>query len=373
VYATRGASVSPVREGKTGTLDSRRMTHLTPSPAPGGENPFPRDTSPRIPEVPGNFEPPPWARGPNTQTVLGRLLRPRQTPSLRRERWTTPDGDFVDLDFTPDVDPSSPMVLVLHGLEGSSRRGYVRTALEAARRRGLGGVALNFRGCSGEPNIAPRAYHSGETGDPAFVLEQLHRRFPDRRFGAVGFSLGGNVLLKLLGEPSSAASPWLDAAVAISVPFDLAAGANRLESTRWGRLYARHFLRSLKAKVRDRRPTLRGRIDVDRTLSSTTIREFDDACTAPLHGFHNAGHYYEESSAAAYLSSIRTPTLLIHAMDDPFLPEEAVPRDRIDGNPHLVKRFSDLGGHVGFVQGAPWAPRFWAEEAAAAFLTKILA
>jgi predicted alpha/beta-fold hydrolase len=323
------------------------------------------------PESSAGFRPPRWARGPNTQTLLGRALRPRGVTDLRRERWTTPDGDFLDVDFTRDADPSSPLILVLHGLEGSSRRGYVLSTLEAIQRSGLGGVALNFRGCSGQSNVRPRAYHSGETSDPTFVLDRLRLRFPGRQFGAVGFSLGGNVLLKLLGE-GGRASRWLDAAVAISVPYDLAAGAHRLEDTRWGRLYARHFLRSLKSKIRDRAHILREKIDLDRTLESVTLREFDDACTAPLHGFRDAAHYYQESSSAAYLASIRTSTLLIHAMDDPFLPAGSVPLKHIDGNPHLAKQFSAFGGHVGFVHGAPWTPRFWAEERAAAFLAETL-
>jgi len=323
---------------------------------------------PRLSKPENDFRPPLWARGPNAQTLLGRVLRPRRSPDLHRERWTTSDGDFLDLDFTPDTDPASPLVLVLHGLEGSSRRGYVLAALAAARRRGAAGVALNFRGCSGQPNLGTRAYHSGETADPVFVLERLRERFPGRPFGAVGFSLGGNVLLKLLGESGPGARRWLDAAVAISVPFDLAAGAAQLETTRWGRLYSRHFLRSLKGKVRDRARILREKVDIGRTLDSRTLREFDDALTAPLHGFRDADHYYEASSAAAHLENVRVPTLLIQSMDDPFLPERAVPAEHIRGNPFLTCRFSARGGHVGFVCGTPWSPRFWAEDEAISFL-----
>jgi hypothetical protein len=304
--------------------------------------------------------------------VLGRLLRPREAEGLRRERWTTPDGDFLDLDFTEDPDPSGPLVLILHGLEGSSRRGYVLMALAAARRCGLAGVALNFRGCSGEPNLAPRAYHSGETGDPSFVLGELRRRFPDRRIGAMGFSLGGNVLLKLLGEWGADADGRLDGAVAISVPYDLAAGARQLEATTWGRLYGRHFLRSLKRKTRSRAPLLEGRVSLARAFASRTMREFDDALTAPLHGFRDARHYYEDSSAASHLCGIRVPTLLVHALDDPFLPPHMLPTATIERNPYLTPAFSRRGGHVGFMGGTPWAPSFWAEEVAASFLTETL-
>ncbi|HZD04378.1 MAG TPA: hypothetical protein VE173_05660, partial [Longimicrobiales bacterium] len=198
------------------------------------------------PFTPPRFRPPWWARGPHVQTLLGKVLRPGRGPALRRERWTTSDGDFLDLDFTADPDPSAPLVLVLHGLEGSSRRGYVLVALEALRRRGLAAVALNFRGCSGEANRVPRAYHSGETGDPGFVLEELRRRFPHRFMGGLGFSLGGNVLLDLLAEWGEEARGRIDAAAAISVPYDLEAGARLLERTGWGRVYAGCFLRSLR-------------------------------------------------------------------------------------------------------------------------------
>lgn len=318
------------------------------------------------------FRAPAWARGPHAQTILGRALRRGRVAGLRRERWPTPDGDFLDLDLTDDPEPEAPLVLVLHGLEGSSRRGYVQEALRAVRRRGMAGAALNFRGCSGEPNRLPRAYHSGETGDPALVVERLAERFPERPLGALGFSLGGNVLLKLLGEGRGGSRGRIDAAAAVSVPYDLAAGARLLERTRWGRLYGRWFLRSLRAKVRRKARLLDGRVDLRAALASRTLRAFDDALTAPLHGFRDADHYYAESSAARYLEGVRIPTLLVHAEDDPFLPAEVLPDDQVERNPWLTPAFVPRGGHVGFVDGAPWAPRFWAEESAAAFLAASL-
>ena len=186
-------------------------------------------------------------------------------------------------------------------------------------------MVLNFRGCSGTPNRNPRAYHSGETGDPAFVLRGLRRRFPRRPLGALGFSLGGNVLLKLLAEERDGAGE-VEAAAAVSVPYDLAAGVAVLEGTRLGRLYARHFLRPLRRKVRERRTLLEPFIDDDAADAARTLREFDERVTAPLHGFADADAYYAESSSGPRLGRIRTSTLLLHARDDPFLPRDALPR-----------------------------------------------
>lgn len=316
------------------------------------------------------FRPAWWASGPHAQTLAGKFLRPRLTLELERERWETPDGDFLDLDVAPDPlhDGGGPLVLVLHGLEGSSRRRYALVAYRELARRGIRAVGLNFRSCSGEPNRLPRAYHSGETGDLAFVLARLAARFPDRPLGALGFSLGGNVLLKFLGQEGTRGGEWLQAAVAISVPYDLSEGATCLESSAMGRLYSRYFLRSLRAKTRLKAGLLAGRVSVDTVVAARTIREFDDLATAPLHGFQDAAHYYRQSSSAQYVDAVRVPTLLLHALDDPFLPARAVPFRAIQGNPALLPGFVRRGGHVGFVEGLPTSPRFWAEEEAARFL-----
>jgi hypothetical protein len=291
---------------------------------------------------------------------------------LRRERLALPDGDFLDLDWAclPGR-PEEALVVVLHGLEGSARSGY---ALEASRqlgRHGVAAVGLNFRSCSGELNRGPRLYHSGETEDLRFVVAALRARYPEARIGAVGFSLGGNVLLKYLGEEGQRAAgqrrDGIEAAVAVSVPYDLAASA---EFTERGvaRLYVRRLLRSLRAKVRARRADLGPFLDLPRTLAARTFREFDDAATAPLHGFLDADDYYARSSSAAYLGAIRVPSLLIHACDDPFLPPSAVPRDAAAANPSLQPMFAPHGGHVGFVAGPPWRRSYWAESRAAAVL-----
>jgi hypothetical protein len=315
------------------------------------------------------FLPAAWAVGPNAQTLVARVSRSPFGPAYTRERLVTPDGDFLDLDWGADPSPEAPIVLVLHGLEGSSDRRYVRSVCRGLLAAGIRPAALNFRGCSGTPNRTARSYHSGETSDPGWVLARLRERYPDRRFGALGVSLGGNVLLKLMGERDDGGAESLDAAVAMSVPYDLSAGCDLLERTAWGRLYTRYFLRSLQTKVRLKRSLLEATdLDLDAVLAATTIRQFDDSLTAPLHGFRDSTEYYAESSSAAYLRRVRVPTLLLHAVDDPFLPPESIPVAQARANPRLHLELQTSGGHVGFLEGSPWRPRLWADEEAVRFL-----
>src|SRR5688500_5573473 len=238
--------------------------------------------------VPRPFRAPFWARNRHLQTLAGKFLRPVPELPLRRERWETPDGDELLLDFTEDAGPEAPLVLVLHGLEGSARRPYALLSYAALRRRGLAAVGLNFRSCGGEPNRLARSYHSGETGDPRWVLERLHARWPGRRLGALGFSLGGNVLLKLLGDAGDSARELVGAAAAISVPFDLSAGSDELESGPMVRAYARHFLRSLVDKVVAKADLVAPLVELEAVRGVRTMREFDHRATAPLHGFAGA-------------------------------------------------------------------------------------
>lgn len=326
------------------------------------------------------FRPAWWLPGPHLQTVGARLLRGRRGVVLHRERLETPDGDFLDLDFAAvgglsweASDPGRPLALVVHGLEGSATSKYACETYWALAREGIRPVGMNFRSCSGEMNRTPRLYHSGETGDLALVVELLAHRFPNAPRAAVGFSLGGNVLLKYLGERGDGARASLDTAVAISVPFDLSAGADKLERG-LGPLYAAFFLQKLKRKTRAKVALIDGRCDVRAALSARTMRAFDDAATAPLHGFAGAEDYYRRSSSAQYLDRVRVPTLLIHADDDPFLPSHAVPREAVRSNPHLTAVFSNRGGHVGFVTGRwPWSLTFWAEALAARWVAERLA
>lgn len=315
------------------------------------------------------FQPAWWLPGGHTQTLAGKFLRPRSVPPLERRRIETPDGDFLDLDFSVGGDSSRPLVIVLHGLEGHSRRGYALSSYSSLERAGLAAVGLNFRSCSGEPNRRPRFYHSGDTDDLAFVLGYLSERFPRRVLGAIGFSLGGNVLLKGIGEPRDDGPLPLRAAAAISVPYDLSAGASLLEESMMGRIYSEYFLRRLKGKARQKRGLLDGVIDVEATLSARSLRAFDDVATAPLHGFADANDYYSRSSSGGFLKGIRTPTFLIHSRDDPFLPESALPTTEVEDNPFISMKLTARGGHVGFVEGSiPSRAHFWAEDEAARFL-----
>jgi hypothetical protein len=288
---------------------------------------------------------------------------------LTLERIETPDEDFLDLAWMPESDPTAPLVLLLHGLEGHTERGYMIQTCLALADRGMRAVGLNFRGCSGEPNRQPRLYHSGETEDTAFVLGLLRRRFPSRPLMAIGFSLGGNVLLKYLGEQGAKNTARLSAAVAVSVPYDLSAGAKILEGGGMARIYSHYFLRSLKNKVRAKRDVIGKVIDLDAVLASRTLRDFDDAATSKLHGFGGAEDYYRKSSSGRFIESIRVPTLLIHSRDDPFLRLADVPRSTIEASPFLRLILTEGGGHVGFFEGGPpWNPSFWMEEQCSSFL-----
>ncbi len=319
------------------------------------------------------FRPAVWARGPHTQTLMARLLRPRDEPAMVRERISTPDGDFLDVDWGPDPGDSAPVVLVIHGLEGSATRSYVLNVCRELLARGLRAVAMYLRGCSGEANLLPRAYHSGETGDINQVLDLIRRIHPGRALGAWGFSLGGNILLKLLGERDDGGPGAVDSAVAMSVPYDLAAGCAFLEDTQMGRAYTRYFLRSLKGKMASKAELTGKTLDLARVAATRTIREFDEVATAPLHGFRDASAYYSECSSAGFLPQVRTPTLLLHSLDDPFLPATALPEAAMRQNPHLTAIITNRGGHVGFLEGNPLRPRFWADETGADFLAERLA
>ena len=313
------------------------------------------------------FRPAWWLRNPHAQTFAGRYLRSRAAFPLERRRIGTPDGDFLDLDQAPAPAPGAPVVVLLHGLEGSARRGYMSEMFHHLFVRGLRGVGMNFRGCGGEPNRVPRFYHSGETGDLAHVVAELSARHPGCPIGAAGFSLGGNVLLKHLGERGH--DSGLAAAVAVSVPYDLAGCAARLSGGLAGRTYGSHFLRALKRKVRAKRGLLEGAVDVERVLAARTLIDYDDALTAPLHGFAGADDYYDRADARRHLADIRVPTLLVQSRDDPFLREGTIPEAEAAANPHLTAAITDRGGHLGFVEGAfPWRRRFWAERTAAEFL-----
>jgi uncharacterized protein len=329
--------------------------------------------------LPGRaFRPAWWLAGAHPQTVWGRLARGPRLFSYARETLETPDGDELLVDRL-DGPVGSPILLVLHGLEGSSYSVYVQGLLRLAGSRGWRGAALNFRSCARDPkhpgrmlpNRRPRLYHSGETSDLDLVVRSLAAREPGVAVLAVGVSLGGNVLLKWLGENSG--QVFVRAAAAISTPYDLAAGARHLELG-LGRVYTAALLSTLRVKALEaarRFPEAAVRIDVARARRARTFRAFDDAATAPLHGFAGADDYYTRSSSIRFLPEILTPTLCVSSLDDPFLPGDIVERARQDAPAAVHFAVTEKGGHVGFVGGAtPWKANYWAEEKAVEWLAE---
>jgi predicted alpha/beta-fold hydrolase len=279
----------------------------------------------------------------------------------RRERWDTPDADFIDVDFAGD--PGAPRTLVLfHGLEGSSASHYARALARESQRQGWRLALPHFRGCSGTPNRLPRAYHSGDSAEIDWILRRFGTSRADgQRLHAVGISLGGNALLKWLGERESDAARVLRAAVAVSTPFDLAAAGAALDRGLNRLLYTRHFLATMKRKALAKLADFPGLYDAARLRAARTLRAFDDIVTAPLHGFRGTDDYWARASSLAWLPRIRLPTLLLNARNDPFFPAaslERVPR----GAAELLLEFPQAGGHAGFPEapfpGEPaWLPR----------------
>lgn len=312
--------------------------------------------------------------GAHLRTLWGRLTGHAVTVPARRERWELPDGDFVDLHRVAAPRKGSPRLLLLHGLEGSERSHYVGGTMAEAARRGWGADLMIFRSCGDEPNRLPRFYHSGETSDLAHVVERLLGEDPAGPLLLAGVSLGGNVLLKWLGERGPAVPPQVRGAAAVSVPYDLARGSRHI-SRGFSRVYEAHFLRSLRRKALEKLERYPGLFDPARLERARTLWEFDDVITAPLHGFRDAADYYERSSSIRFLHGIRVPTLLLSARDDPFLPPEVLDDVRAiaERNPALTAEFVEQGGHVGFVAGAvPWRPFWYSEWRVVEFLSGTL-
>lgn len=301
------------------------------------------------------------------------MTRRRRLVTLRRETLTTPDGDELVLDHldAPVRDHRFRFVL-LHGLEGSANSVYMQGLLSVIARHGFAATALNFRSCALDPkafggslpNRRPRLYHSGETTDFDFVVRTLHARQPQVGLLAAGASMGGNVLLKWLGEHPGQTD--VVAAATMSVPYDLGAGSRYMENGLLPRFYVTRFLVTLKRKARwlvAHFPELRDRLDLDAAIRAKTFREFDDAANGPIHGFRDADDYYTRASSIHFLSAITTPTLCLSAADDPFLPAEALDRVKAVASDAIELRVTARGGHTGFIAGTlPWRCQYWAEE-----------
>jgi predicted alpha/beta-fold hydrolase len=329
--------------------------------------------------VADKFRPAWWLPGRHLQTVWSRVLRRGPRVALRRETWETPDGDELHLDRV-DGPEGAPLLLALHGLEGCSDSLYMHGLLHLARERGWRGIALNFRSCArpaGGPkgsylmNRQSRLYHMGETSDLDWVVGTLASSEPGTELVLTGVSMGGNVLLKWLGERGASVPPVVRGAVTISAPYDLAAAADHLE-TGLGPYYVRYFLGTLKEKALDYATRHPGVVDVEGVRRARGFREYDDAAVAPIHGFADAADYYARSSSLPFLSGIRVPTLLMSAADDPFLPRRVLEEARRAASPEVSCLFPEAGGHVGFVEGPPWAARSWAEARAVEFLAGCL-
>jgi uncharacterized protein len=312
-----------------------------------------------------------WIPGGHLQTLWGKLFRRQTSTPTVLERWNTPDGDFLEIHRLA-ADRGAPRVLLLHGLEGTIRSHYAQALLNEAARRSWGADLLIFRSCGSRPNLTRRFYHSGETSDVGFVLDKILEEFPDSPLALAGVSLGGNVLLKFLGERGTDLLPQLKGAAAISVPFDLARSARRINRG-FSRFYQRFFLNSLREKAREKAQRFPDLAPLDSIASLRTLEDFDNLITGPLHGFRDAQDYYARSSSLPYLARIRLTTLLFSAADDPMLPAEVLDevREAAMHNPALEVDFVERGGHAGFITGSvPWRPFYYAEYRVGEFFAR---
>ena len=315
------------------------------------------------------FKPAWWLRNRHLQTLWPAICRKdvKNLP-LERERIELPDGDFIDVDWV-GKNETGPIVLILHGFEGSIESHYAKGMLRALNQQGWRAAFIHFRGCSGEPNRLTRGYHSGETTDVDYVVRLFYYREPKTPIAAIGYSLGGNVLLKWLGETGQH-NP-LKAAVAISVPFELHKAAKRIQQG-FSRFYQWYLLKCVRDRLQVKFERGCTSIDLALLAEAANIVDFDGRYTVPVHGFSSVGEYYTTASSRQYLHAIQVPTLLLHAKDDPFMTADVIPSpDEVSTS--VMLEVTDAGGHVGFVSGTyPWRPKYWLEERIPTFLQAYL-
>ncbi|MFL9924357.1 alpha/beta fold hydrolase [Herbaspirillum lusitanum] len=305
------------------------------------------------------YSAPRWLPGGHLQTIFPAKFISKPQVNYRRERWDTPDGDFIDVDFV-DGQPGQPMLVLFHGLEGSSDSHYCRAMMAAVAARGWTGVVPHFRGCSGEINLAPRFYHSGDAQEVDWILQRLKPRraaIAASRLYATGVSLGANALLRWLGESQHQAE-FIDAACAVSAPLDLAGGGDAL-ARGFNRVYSHVFLRTMRPKCLLKLDQFPGLFSRDALLQARDLYAFDNIVTAPLHGYRNTDDYWDRASAKHILHDIKVPTLVLNAQNDPFLPARYLPRSAA---PSVLLEYPAEGGHVGFAAGNPpgrldWLPQ----------------
>ncbi|MDB6171389.1 MAG: Alpha/beta hydrolase fold protein [Chthoniobacteraceae bacterium] len=319
-----------------------------------------------MPVIASQFDPPVLIRNGHVQTILPVLFPRRFKLVFNRTRLELEDGDFLDLDWARGNEPRSRLAILSHGLEGGTNNGYIRGMATALNAAGWDALAWNLRGCSGEANRLPRFYHSGETGDLAKVI--AHAKPAYSKIALLGFSLGGNITLKYLGE--APVDPIVVGGVGVSVPVDLAASARTLDQRWSNKIYLGRFIKTMVAKIEAK--AVRFPLGLDKTTlrSVKNFRQFDDLYTAPIHGFRDAADYWAKSSARQFLPGITVPTLLVTACNDPFLSPESFPFAEAEANPKFYFEAPQSGGHVGFLDLAP-GNQTWVERRAVQFLAEL--
>jgi len=320
-----------------------------------------------MPIIKSSFKPAWWLANPHLQTLWSSFFRSLPEIDLHNIRLELDDGDFLDLVVTDIQD--KPLVIILHGLEGSLESHYIKPLIKTLDDAGYGVCFVHFRGCSEELNRLPRSYHSGDTADLQTIVQYMKNNYKQGVFAVIGFSLGGNIVLKWLGEQGAKAIT--QTAIAISVPFTLSHAGERLEKS-FSRVYQKHLLTRCQKKYKQKSSLLKMPIEAD-AQQLNTFYTFDDQITAPLHGFKNADDYYQQCSSRQFLKDIKKPTLILHAKDDPFMWEYTVPNDD-ELSSSIKLELSDTGGHVGFIAGKnPFNPLYWVDKRIVEWLDSPLA
>ncbi|NOQ31608.1 MAG: hydrolase [Helicobacteraceae bacterium] len=309
----------------------------------------------------------------HVQTLYSSLFRKERTLETTIEKFELSDGDFVECFWynKPPTNSSTPIAILFHGLEGSYKSPYIQGVMLELQKEGIASVLMHFRGCSGVPNRFARAYHSGDTADALEWITYVKKSFKNSKLFGVGYSLGANMLLKLLGELKE--NSLLSGAVSVSAPLQLDLSANKMNSG-FSKFYQYHLLRSLrrslKAKYNDHDMSTLIKLQRSKVKELSSFWEFDDVYTAKIHGFSSASEYYEKSSAKQFLKDIRTPTLIIHALDDPFMTPAILPKSS-ELSKSVTMQVSANGGHVGFIGGSFLKPEFWLEKRVVSFVKSL--
>ncbi len=330
-------------------------------------------TNTRSAKLPSPYRSPRWLLGCHAQTIWPSVIAPKPFVRYKRERWNTPDSDFIDVDFVEHNEHSptqtTPILVLFHGLEGSSQSSYARALMAHSKTLGWRGLVAHFRGCGGELNHLARAYHSGDSEHIGYVLHRIRQQFPNAPLFATGVSLGGNAMLRWLGLEAKDAS-FVRGAFAISPPHDLEAGAKVL-SQGFNRIYTQNFLNTLKEKTKQKALRFPHAIDLSAAIGSKDFYDFDHHVTAPLHGFSSCYDYWRRSSCKQFLQYIQVPTTVLNALNDPFQPTYALAHQN-EVSARVRLHYTFTGGHVGFLQGILPGHQRWLVNAVFSFFTEQL-